>query len=235
MGPPLPLWATHSSVSPPPSTCWPRCFWCSPGYGWPSGLQPHIAGSRDLLINQHSQVLLGKAALNPFIPLPVLISGVALTQVQDLSLDLVEPHEVHMGPLLELAQVPLDGILSLTCVDHTTQLAVICKLAEGAPDLAVCIIDEDIKQYWSKYGPLRNTTCHWFPSGHWSVDHCPLDVIIQLIPQPNKSLPIKSISLQFREKDVVGDHVKGLTQNQIDDSHSSSLVHWHGHSTIEGH
>ena len=23
----------------PPLTCWPRCFWCSPGYGWPSGLQ----------------------------------------------------------------------------------------------------------------------------------------------------------------------------------------------------
>ena len=29
----------------PPSTCWPRFFWCSPGYVWPSGLLAHIDGS----------------------------------------------------------------------------------------------------------------------------------------------------------------------------------------------
>ncbi|KFW65451.1 MAM domain-containing glycosylphosphatidylinositol anchor protein 2, partial [Pygoscelis adeliae] len=29
----------------PPSTCWPRCFGCSPGDDWPSGLRAHIAGS----------------------------------------------------------------------------------------------------------------------------------------------------------------------------------------------
>jgi len=33
-------------------------------------------------------------------------------QVQDLALGVVEPHVVHMGPLLKLVQVPLDGILS---------------------------------------------------------------------------------------------------------------------------
>jgi len=37
--------------------------------------------------------------------------------VQDLALGLVEPHKVHKGPLLELVQVPLDGILKL--VDST--------------------------------------------------------------------------------------------------------------------
>ncbi|KAK4830557.1 hypothetical protein QYF61_011735 [Mycteria americana] len=56
---------------------------------------------------------LGMAALNPFIPQPVLIPGVVLTQVQDPALGFVEPHEVHISPLLELVQVPLDGILSL--------------------------------------------------------------------------------------------------------------------------
>ncbi|KAK4832517.1 hypothetical protein QYF61_023582, partial [Mycteria americana] len=98
-----------------------------------------------------------QVALNPFIPQPVLILGIAWTQVQDLALDLVEPHEVHMGPLLKLVQVPLDGIPSLRCVSCTTQLGVICNLAEGALDLAVNVI-EDIKQYWSQYGPLRDTT-----------------------------------------------------------------------------
>jgi len=41
---------------------------------------------------------------------------------------LVEPHEDCMGPLLELVQVPLDGVPSLRHVDHTTQLGVIRKL-----------------------------------------------------------------------------------------------------------
>jgi len=38
---------------------------------------------------------------------------------------------------------------------------------------------------------------------------------IQLIPLQPSSPPIKSISLQFREKDAVGDRDKGLTGVQI--------------------
>ncbi|KAK4823100.1 hypothetical protein QYF61_025838 [Mycteria americana] len=113
-----------------------------------------------LLAHVHNpQVLLHRAALNPFIPQPVLIPGVAPTQVQDLALALVEPHEIHMGPLLELVQVPLNGIPFLRHVNHTTQLGVICKLAEGTLNPTVHVIDEDIKQYWSQYRPLRDITC----------------------------------------------------------------------------
>ncbi|KAK4830062.1 hypothetical protein QYF61_008400 [Mycteria americana] len=113
-----------------------------------------------LFIHQYPQVLLLRAALNPLITQPVLRLGVALTHVQDLALGLVDPHEVHMGPLLQLVQVPLDGIPSLRHANCATQLGVICKLAEGALDATVHVIGEDIKQYWSQYGPLRNTTCH---------------------------------------------------------------------------
>jgi len=87
-------------------------------------------------IYQYPQILLLRAALNPFISHPVLIVETAPTQMRDLALGLVEPHEVHMGPLLKLVQVPLDGILSFWCVSCTTQLGVTCKLAEGALDLA---------------------------------------------------------------------------------------------------
>jgi len=52
--------------------------------------------------------------------------------VQDLALGLVEVHEVHTGPLLKLVQVHLDGMPSFWCLDCTTPLDVICKLAEGA-------------------------------------------------------------------------------------------------------
>ena len=91
----------------------------------------------ELVFHQYPQVLLCRDALNPFIPQPILTQGVAPACVQDLALGLVGPHEVHKCPLLELVQVPLDGILSLRRVDCTTQLGVICKLAEGALDPAV--------------------------------------------------------------------------------------------------
>jgi len=55
-----------------------------------------------LFIHQYPQVLLVRAALNHFIPQPVLIPGVAPTQMQGLALGFVEPREFHMDPLLEL-------------------------------------------------------------------------------------------------------------------------------------
>ncbi|KAJ7411115.1 hypothetical protein BTVI_51132 [Pitangus sulphuratus] len=94
------------------------------------------------LIHQHPLVLLSRASLDLVIPQPGLIPGVALTQVQHLALGLVKLHEIPMGPLLELVQVPLDVILSFRCVNNTTQLDVICKLAEGA---FVYVINEDIE------------------------------------------------------------------------------------------
>ncbi|KAK4810873.1 hypothetical protein QYF61_013281 [Mycteria americana] len=97
------------------------------------------------LYNDSWMVANALAALNPFIPQSVLILGIALTQVQALALGLVELHEVHMGPLLKPVQVPLDGIPSLQRINCTTQLGVISKLAEGALNPTVYVIDEDIK------------------------------------------------------------------------------------------
>ena len=68
--------------------------------------------------------------------------GIALTPVQDLALGLVEFHEVCMDLPLEPAKVPLDGIPSLQRVDCTTQLGVVSKLAEGALNPTVRIIDK---------------------------------------------------------------------------------------------
>ncbi|PKU46851.1 solute carrier family 22 member 7- hypothetical protein [Limosa lapponica baueri] len=119
-----------------------------------------------------------------------------------------------MGPLLELVQLPLDAILSLRHVNCTIQLSVICNLAEGALDPTLYVIGKDIKQYWSQYRPLRDTTYHQSPSGHSAIDHYPLDATIQPIPLPPNCPFIKLIPLQFREKDVVGDHVKDLTEIQ---------------------
>ena len=63
----------------------------------------------------------------------------------------IGPHEVLLGSLLEPVYVSVNVIQSLGCVDCSTQLGVICKLAEGALSLTVNIIDEDIKDHRSQY------------------------------------------------------------------------------------
>ncbi|PKU42161.1 hypothetical protein llap_7535 [Limosa lapponica baueri] len=57
----------------------------------------------------------------------------------------------------EELRCPLNGILSLRCVNYTPQLGVICKLAGGALDPTVYVIDEDIEQYWSNMDPSGTT------------------------------------------------------------------------------
>ena len=104
------------------------------------GCERTLVAYVQLFIHQYPQVLLGRAAVYAFMLQSVLILGVALTQVKHPALGLVESHEVHTRPLLELVQVPLDTIPSLRCVNHTTQLGVICKLAESALDLTMSLM-----------------------------------------------------------------------------------------------
>ena len=51
-----------------------------------------------------------------------------------------------MGPLLKPVQVPLDGFPSFQCIDCTAQFGVVHKLAEGALDAIVCVIDEGVEE-----------------------------------------------------------------------------------------
>ena len=115
------------------------------------GCERKLPGHVELLVNQHPKVLLLRAALTSFSTQPVFVLGIALTHVQDLALGLVELHEVHMGPPLQPVQVPLDGIPSLQCVNHTTQLGVISRLAEGALNPTVHVTNKEVQQCWSQY------------------------------------------------------------------------------------
>jgi len=120
-----------------PLLCWPPLFWCSPGYSWPSGLQMHVQH----FIHQYTKILPGRVTLKR------LQTCLGLPQVQQLALGLVEPHLVHVGPLLEPVKLPLDGISPFYCASCTTQLDVICKLAENVLDLLIWVIDKDVKEY----------------------------------------------------------------------------------------
>jgi len=57
----------------------------------------------------------------------------------------------------------------------------------------------------------------------------------QPTPNPLNSPSFKCTPLQFRQKDVVRDHVKGLAEVQVDDIHHPYPVHRSRHSIIEGH
>ena len=111
------------------------------------GCEGTVLAHVQLPIHQYPQVVFCKAALNPFIPQLALVMEVALTQVQDLAFGFVEPHEIHLGPLLKPVQVPLDGIPSFSFAGYTPQLGVLSKLTEGAHDLTVSVTDEDIKEH----------------------------------------------------------------------------------------
>jgi len=90
--------AQRREAGSPPLTFWAHIFWYSPEYGWPSGtLLAHV----QLTIHQYSQVLFGSALLNIFVPWLVLIVRFATTQVQELTLESVESHEVLLSPPLE--------------------------------------------------------------------------------------------------------------------------------------
>ncbi|KAK4827796.1 hypothetical protein QYF61_021788 [Mycteria americana] len=108
------------------------------------GCERTLLAHIQFFIHWYPQVLC-RAALNPLIAQPVSMFGIAPTQVQDLALGLAEFHEVHTGPPLKPVKVPLDGIPSLQHVDHTTQLGVIRRLAEGALNLTVHVPDKDVK------------------------------------------------------------------------------------------
>ncbi|KAK4818029.1 hypothetical protein QYF61_004153 [Mycteria americana] len=110
------------------------------------GCKRTLLGHVELLISQHPQVLLLRAALNPFSSQLVFVLGIAPTHVQDLALGLVELHEVHTGPPLKSVKVPPDGIPSLQHVDRTTKLGVVSKLAGGALNPTVHVADKDVKQ-----------------------------------------------------------------------------------------
>jgi len=84
-----------------------------------------LLGHVELLVNQHPQVLLGRAALNPFSIQPVFVLDIAPTNVQEPALGLVELHKVHTGPPLKPVKVPLDVIPYFQCVGHTTLLGVV--------------------------------------------------------------------------------------------------------------
>ncbi|KAK4832035.1 hypothetical protein QYF61_020550 [Mycteria americana] len=163
-------------------------------------------------VNQHPQVLLCQAAFQPLFSKPVALHGVAVAQVQDLALGLVEPHTIDLGPSIQPVQVPLQSLPTLQQINTPTQLGVICKLTEGALDPFIQIIDKDMKQKWPQHRAPGNTTCDRLPTGFNSIHHHSLGPAIQPVLYPAKSTPVQAMSSQFLQENAVGNRVKGFTE-----------------------
>ena len=183
-----------------------------------------------LFIHQYPQVLLDRAALNPFVPQPVMIPEVAPTQVcRTLHLALLNlmrlarDHFSSLSMSLWMASCPSGVSTAPLSLVSSANLLKVHRISFSRSLMKML----NCTGPWSQYRPLRETACHLSTSGHRAIDHYPLDAIIQPIPCAPNSPPIKSIFLQSREEDVVGDCVKGLTKVQISNIHSSALVHWY--------
>ena len=135
------------------------------------------------------------------------MSGITLTQVQQLALGLVEPHSVHIGSLFKTVQVPLDGIPSFFLINCTTQFGVIFRLDKSAPNPTVYVFDKDIKQ------EDRDTAYHWPPARHRAVYHSSLSASIQPIIYPINSTAFKFIPLQFEDRMSCGTMTKAFKKS----------------------
>lgn len=173
----------NREVESPPLTCWP-ILWCSTGYAQFSGMQAHIDGTFPASHPPAALSLSWQCCFQSLHTPVYIILGFSLTQVQDLELGLIGRLEVLVGSLLKLLQVPLDGMPSFRCVNPT--------MVSFANLLRVHLIPmsliKNIKLYLSPSGPLRDTSCYWHTSGHWTLDHRPLDdIMVQPIPHSSFS------------------------------------------------
>ena len=99
------------------------------------------------------------------------------------------------------------------------------KLAEGALNLILDVINKDFEEYQSQNRLLEDTAHHQLHLDIEPLTTTPLSAAFQPFPYLLDSPPFKSISLQFRDKDVLGDHVKGLAQVQVYDISCLFFVH----------
>ncbi|PKU36589.1 hypothetical protein llap_13111 [Limosa lapponica baueri] len=174
------------------------------------------------------------SGVNPFSTQPVFVPGIAPTHVQDLALNLVIFMRFAWAHLSSLSR-PLCMASLPSSMLTAPQLGVISNLAEGVLNPTVHVADKDVKQHQSQYRPLRNTTHHWSPLGHQAIDRNSLSATIHPIPYPPSGPSVKSMSLQFRDKDIMWDRVKCFAQVQVDDTSCSSLIHQRCNLTVEDH
>ena len=84
-----------------------------------------------------------------------------------------------MGPPFKFIKVLLDSILFFYHIICTTQLGAISKLAEGALNYVIDVIDKDVKEHQSQDRCPGAAACYQPPPGHRTINHHPLSAAFQ--------------------------------------------------------
>jgi len=132
------------------------------------------------------QNLLFHSAFKPLWPKPIALHAAVVPKCRTWHLVLL-----NFIPLASAHQSSLSRSLSRafflsSCrLTHPPQLAVICKFSEVALNSIIQIINTDIKQDGSQYGPIRNTTSGWLPAGFNSIYQHFLSLAIQPVFLPS--------------------------------------------------
>lgn len=118
--------------------------------------------------------------------------------------------------------------ISCSCWQHYFFYEPGCHSPSSIPRLPV--IDKDVNQHQSQDGPMKDTTCNQPPCGYQAIGHKSLVGAIQSTLNLPNGPSFKSKLFQYRNKNVVWVHVKGLTESQTCDAGQSSLCYQIGHT-----
>ncbi|XP_052520385.1 uncharacterized protein LOC128071565 isoform X3 [Tympanuchus pallidicinctus] len=187
------------------------------------------------VVHQDTQVPFRRAPLQQVIPQPVLVHAIIPPQMQDSTLAFVKPHPVFFCPALQPIQVLLNGSTAFRCVNQSSQLRIISKLAEGGHYPFIKVIDEDVEQDQTQHRPLRNTASYRSPTGLCTTNNDPLCSVSQPVFNPPHCPLIYPTLPQLCYKDVVGDSIKSLAEIKVDYTHCSSHIHPARDNIIEGY
>lgn len=168
------------------------------------------------------QLLFHRNALNKYFFQPVHVSEIATTH-----LVVGLPNFPSLPTFLWIASLPSAmSIAPLNLSSSASLLRVYLILAH--------ITDKDVEAHQSQDRSLRKTTHHQSP-GHRTIKPSTLAVTLQPTLYPSESPSFKPVCLQLRDKIVLQNHVKGLTQVKSDNICCLPFVHQRCHCITEGH
>ncbi|KAK4824875.1 hypothetical protein QYF61_021082 [Mycteria americana] len=182
-------------------------------------------------VHQDPWIFFCQGASQPVGPQPV--PGVVPPHVQDFALAFAELHVVPVRPFPQPVKVPQDGSTILWCISHSSQFAVISKLAEGTLCSIIQIINEDVEQDWMQYRPLGYTASYWPSARLQATDHHPLGPVIQTVSNPPRCLLSQPIHQQLLCGDLMGNSVKILTEVEVGNIHCSPLIQQASHLILK--
>jgi len=126
----------------------------------------------------------------------------------------------------------VNGSTDFWRVSHYSQLSIISKLAEGAFYSFIQVIYENVKQNWTQYQPVGDSTSYSPPIRLCASDQNPLSSAGQPVLHPPHCRLICPTLRRLTYEDVMKDSVKSLAEVKL--HHWSPLTYAAGHGIIEG-